>query len=423
MQLDKKSTNIRQALAMATCSLLGAATPAVSSAAEWDIDSSILFYAEDNSRVSAVEPVVSARKETGEDEFFSVKVVLDSLTGASPNGAVPTNSVQTFTRPSGNGSYQIKAGELPLDDTFKDTRAAVSASWDKPISRLVRRTLGVSVSREFDYTSLSANGQFSRDINNRNTTLTAGMSVAADLIEPHGDIPTAFASMVAAGDTQPRDASSDNKTTVDLLLGVTQVLGHNTLGQLNYSFSQSAGYHTDPFKVLSVVDGTSGETLDIIYENRPEDRTKHSLYGEIKHFLGRDLINASYRYYTDDWGLDSHTVDLRYRWNLSDKNYLQPRMRWYQQTSTDFYRHSLVSGDPLPSYASADPRLGEFSATTIGLKFGHKLGNNSEWNIRGKLYQQSAESHPSDAIGVQKDQDLFPETSAVIIQVGYSFKW
>ncbi len=416
--------SIRQALALATCSLLGAGSGQAATDTPWEIDSAVLLYSEAaDGRVTALEPVVNVRKEIREDEFLQAKIVLDALTGASPNGATPTDKVQTFTRPSGNGSYTVDPGDTPLDDTFRDTRGAVSASWSKPLSRLMRRVLGIGVSQEYDYTSVSANGQLSRDFNNRNTTLSAGASVAMDLIDPAGGIPTPLVSMVPPGSLQPRDDSSDTKTTLDLLFGVTQVLGHDTIGQLNYSYSNASGYQTDPFKILSVVDGSSGETLEYLYEKRPDSRQKHSLYGELKHFLAGDVIGVSYRFYSDDWGVVSHTVDVRYRWNIDENNYLQPRLRWYTQTAADFYRHSLVAGEPLPAYASADPRLAEYDATTIGFKYGHRLSPTSEWSFRAEYYQQSGDDHPADAIGVQKSFDLFPETSAVILQAGYSFKW
>lgn len=422
MQLNNKG-NIRQALALATCSLLSVSAQAGSGQNQWDIDSALLVYSEADSRVSAVEPVVSARKEMRDDEFLDLKVVLDALTGASPNGATPTNRVQTFTRPSGNGSYQVSAGDTPLDDTFHDTRAAISVGWEKPLTRLLRRTLGFSASSETDYTSLSVNGQLSRDLNDRNTTVTGGASASADFIQPIGDIPVGFASMAPADTPQPRDGTVDNKNTIDLLFGVTQVLGHNTIGQLNYSFSYASGYLTDPYKVLSVVDGTSGETLDYLYEKRPDTRTKHSLYGELKHFLAGDVLGLSYRFYSDDWGLVSHTVDLRYRWNIDAHNYLQPRFRWYKQSGADFFHYFLVSGDALPSSASADPRLAEYDATTVGLKYGHRFSDHSEWNIRAEYYQQQGTDHPANAIGLQKGLDLFPETTAAIVQLGYTYRW
>lgn len=423
MQLEDKK-NVRLALGSAACALLGAtvAPTAVQADERWDVDSTVLFYSEPD-RVSAVEPVISGTKEIGDDEFLNLKLTLDSLTGASANGATPSDQPQTFTRPSGRGSYTVAPGETPLDDTFKDTRAALAVNWDKPISRLMRGSLGANVSKEYDYLSLGVNGSVSRDFNQRNTTVTAGMSFAADTIEPEGGIPTPFASMVAAGQPQPRDDSSDTKSTVDLLFGVTQVLGKNTLGQFNLSFSQSDGYLTDPFKILSVVDGTSGQTLDYVYEHRPDSRQKTGLYAAIKHYLGGDVINASYRFYTDDWGLDSHTVDLSYRWKFTDRQYLQPRIRYYQQTAVDFYHHSLVDGVALPDEATADYRLGEFDATTLGVKYGYLFANGNELSLRAEYYLQSGDSHPADAIGVQKNQDLYPDVDAYILQASYSFRW
>jgi len=51
---------------------------------------------------------------------------LDTLTGASATGAVAQPNAQTFSRPSGDGQYTTSPNELPLDDTFRDTRVTKS---------------------------------------------------------------------------------------------------------------------------------------------------------------------------------------------------------------------------------------------------------------------------------------------------------
>jgi hypothetical protein len=421
MQL-KKPAKVRSALAAATCTLLGSISH-TSTAEErdndWTFDSTVLFYSEAD-RVSAIEPVINAHREMGDDQSINLRLTLDTLTGASANGAVPTDKPQTFTRPSGNGSYTAQPGETPLDDTFRDTRVALSGSWEKPLSRMIRSNLGASFSNEFDYLSIGVNGLLSFDFNKRNTTLQTGLSFASDTIDPEGGIPTPFAPMGTVGEDQPRQEGTKNKDTVDLLLGVTQIIDKNTVGQLSYSFSNSTGYQTDPFKLLSQVDGNSGETLGYVFEKRPEDRQKHSLYGSVKHHLSKDMIEASYRFYTDDWGIDSHTLDFKYRWNFGNERYLQPHIRIYQQSAADFYRHSLVD---IPEFASADYRLGDFSATTVGLKYGLKLKNGSDFSVRGEYYLQTGDSNPGDAIGVQQHQDLYPDVDAIILQLNYSFRW
>ena len=439
----KTSGKLTSALATATCTLLGsqllasnanASTDEAPVIGEWDFDSTVMYYTETD-RVSALEPVVSARNEYKEDHFINLKLVYDTLTGASANGAMATNKTQTFTRPSGNGTYTINANEAPLDDTFQDSRVALSASWEKPLTRLTKATFGGNFSKEFDYKSFSLNTSLSSDFNQRNTTGSVGLSIAADTISPIGGIPTPFADMAPAGATQPRGEEDDDRTTTDFLLGLTQVINRSTLMQFNYSIGKSSGYHTDPFKIISVIDGTTGlnvpsivagSSLDrYVYENRPEDRNKQSLYWQTKHHLGRDVVDVSYRYFWDDWGIKSHTIDFRYRWKfLESKSYLEPHIRIYTQGEADFYTHSIIDGQvPVSAteYATADYRLGEFDTTTIGIKYGKVRSNGDEYSVRFEIITQEGNSSPANAIGEQQNQDLFPTIDAIVAQFSYSF--
>ncbi|HKX59422.1 MAG TPA: DUF3570 domain-containing protein, partial [Steroidobacteraceae bacterium] len=122
MQLKKKP--IGATLAAATCSLLGslpAAPAAAQEAKDWSIDTSLLYYGEDNGRVEDVSLMATIRRIFDEDRSLNATLTVDSLTGATPNGAVPANVPQTFTGPSGGGGYTVEPGEQPLDTTFLDT--------------------------------------------------------------------------------------------------------------------------------------------------------------------------------------------------------------------------------------------------------------------------------------------------------------
>ncbi|MFT5693432.1 MAG: hypothetical protein ACI92E_002770 [Oceanicoccus sp.] len=423
MQLKSKKS-ISGALAIATGALLGSGPVAHAEDHGWQIDTAFLYY-DEKDKVSAGEPVISAKKRFDGDKILNLKWVADSLTGASPSGATATDKPQTFTRPSGKGEYTVPSGEIPLDDTFKDSRVGISVGWEQPWGRLNRVNVGGYFSNEYDYTSFAINAGISRDFNKRNTTLSVAVAYAFDEWDPEGGIPLPFASMAPAGADQPRQGDTDDKNITDILFGVTQVINSRTLMQLNYSFSRSSGYLTDPFKIVSVIDPQSGETLDNIYENRPEDRTKHSLYWKTKYHLMRgDTVDVSYRYMTDDWEIDSHTVDFRYRWNFSERYYVEPHVRYYQQSAAEFYRHSILEGEAVNlSEVSADNRLGEFDAVTIGVKYGIKFASGSELNVRLEHYEQTGDTSPSDAVGIQNNYDLFPDLEANIFQIGYSFKW
>lgn len=413
MQLSSKK--VAGLLSAATCSLLGA--PA--HAEDWDVDTAVLYYTESGDRVEAFEPVISASRDLGDDESLSFKLVYDSLTGASANGAVPSNQVQTFTTPSGNGTYDVAPNETPLDPSFKDTRVSLSMNWEKPVDRNNRRNLGFNVSREYDFTSVSANAMWQHDTNQRNTTWSYGLNLEADTIKPVGGAPEPLTRMV----DQNKMSDTESRTIVDLLFGVTQVINRSSLFQVNLSLSEASGYMTDPYKFVSVVDNTTGDPTDQWFESRPDSRSRQSIFGKYRKMLSnKDIFTASYRFMTDDWGIDSNTFDFAYRFALSGGYYIQPRLRLYQQSEADFYTYFLRTGEN-PEYASADYRLGEMEATTIGFKFGKDIDEQQAWSLRLEQYEQSGESSPSEAFGQLAQQDLYPTVEATIVQFNYSFRF
>jgi len=422
----KKNRRIKFQVASATLSLFGVATGA--SAGEFEgleVDTSVLFYQESDSRVTAFEPVLNINKAFAGDRFANFKLVIDSLTGATPNGATPSDAPQTFTRPSGNGQYIVQPGETPLDDTFLDTRVALNGSWTQPLDRLTKASVGLNLSVEFDFRSIGLNSSVSRDFNQRNTTLTFGLAGEFDTIEPEGGIPNPLSAMASGPEPSLRQ-SDDTRTIIDAILGLTQVMSRKTLMQFNYSLSQSSGYHTDPFKLVSVIDQTLASTdpaaSTYIYENRPDSRMRHSLYWLTRYHLTRDILGASYRFYTDDWGILSHTLDMTYRWKFKDKHFLEPHVRYYQQSEADFYRVGLdAANSAIPEDISADYRLAAFTGITVGFSYGWDFRDESSLLVRLEYYMQDGDASHDTAIGFQKNQDLFPDMQATIIQIQYSF--
>ena len=435
MSNDNKRS-ITATLAAATCSLLGTNMPEPVQAQEdpgWDFNTALLYYGEDNNRVQDISLDMLARRTFLDDRFLTLGLTLDALTGASPNGALIQDVAQTFTRPSGNAIYTTAPGEQPLDDTFKDTRVAASANWQQPLGRLYQVNVGASASKEFDYMHLGLNAKISRDFNQRNTTLSAGFAVAKDEWDPIGGIPAALTPMLDVGDLSNR-SGPDTKDIFDLVFGVTQVLSKHLLMQVNYSYSDSSGYLSDPFKVVSVVDGVTGDVVPIaqtpgvdgpshlyLHEARPDNRTKHSVYAQAKYYMSGKVLDVSYRYMTDDWDIDSHTLDMRYRWPFGKANYLEPHLRYYTQSEADFYSLSLVDGAPLPDFASADYRLGNFDAITAGLKYGWKTGGGNDMSVRLEWYHQSGTVDSNQLIGNQVGRDNYPDLNAVIAQFSYRF--
>jgi hypothetical protein len=433
---EKKTGNIAQGLAAATCSLLGTAATLPVLAQEqpdWEFDTALLYYGEDGDRVQDLSLNLLASRLFPDDKILSVGLAVDSLTGATPSGAVPQDELQTFTRPSGDAAYSVPAGEIPLDDTFLDTRYALTASWQQPLGRDYAGTAGISFSTEYDYTHAGANFALSRDFNKRNTTVSLGFALARDDLDPVGGAPLPLAPMSDVGDLSGR-GGSESKDVFDLLLGVTQVINEKFLVQFNYSLSDASGYLNDPYKILSVVDPVSGDAIgrtpapgtegplhEYRFENRPDKRTKHSLFGQGKYYLGGKVLDMSYRYMTDDWGIDSHTLDTKLYLPLGDASYIEPHIRFYTQSEADFYRVSLFDGEPLPQFASADYRLGNFGAITAGLKYGWRTSTGRDFAVRLEYYRQDGEVPPDQLIGSEDQSSPYPGLDAIILNFSYGF--
>jgi hypothetical protein len=434
MQLKK----IKSQMSLATCALLQVASPVMQAAeTDWDVETSVLYYSESDGRVSAFEPAIYAGKKLEDGGQLDVSLVLDVLTGASPNGAYASSVAQTFTTPSGNNAYTVQPGDTPVDDTFRDTRVSFGADWTIELDRISRVTLGTNVSKEYDYLALGLSAAYSKDLNDRNTTLTASFGLNNDTIEPEGAIPIAFKPMVTQESVSNRLGSSEDKTISDVLLGVTQIVNRNTIVQLNYSFGQTDGYQNDAFKIITVVDPGTGlpattgffDTATTgnrayLYENRPDSRQRNNLYFKTAHHLTEDVINFSYRYYWDSWDINSHTLDLKYRYQM-EASYLQPHVRYYKQDAANFYKHNLSLGSDVNAatgavssqYASNDYRLAESETVTVGLKYGLPMTGTSELAVRGEFIRQTVND------GVVPANEQTPDLDAVVLQLSYSLIW
>ena len=417
--------NIRNNLKTATSALLGSAavmapvasTHALESNEGWETDVAVLVYNETD-RVSAFEPAIATKKTFDDESVLGFKFVFDALTGASANGAATSDQIQTFTRPSGNGDYTTAAGDTPLDDTFRDTRISLTANYETPVGRLNKMVYGANFSNEYDFLSLGGSATYLQDINERNTTFSAGVSFEYDSIKPVGGKPLPLSEMKANTETQVRDGADDTRIMTELLLGVTQVIDSNTLMQFNYGFAMSDGYHNDAYKVTSVLN-SSGDLIaanglngTYLYESRPDSRSKHSLYGKVKHFLSGDVVDVSYRYMWDDWKVASSTVDFHYRKNFSKGFYLEPHVRYYSQEAAEFYQYSITDTEASALVASngnltSDYRLGDMTATTVGLKLGFLTPNGNKNSVRLEMYTQ--------------EPDLNESVEAVILQYNYQF--
>ncbi len=385
----------------------------------WTWDTSFLQYMETD-RISVSEPQVGVRRDFSNDRSLSILATVDTISGATPLGTLPLTpqtAPNTITGPSGK-AVNPDIGKVPTSH-MSDTRIALNSSYTRPVGSASTEVFGGNVSKEHDFLSLGGRYTWNGDFNQKNTTLTLGLSPEYDIVTPNGGLPLAYSMTLT-----PRefDGRSTTKYLVGAVIGLTQVINRRALMQWNYSPTYENGYLNDPYKLLSLVDA-QGNPLNSVHEKRPGSRLQHSFYWLTRYNLAaQDAFSLGLRYFYDDWGIHSQTIDFNYRWQYHERRFLEPHVRYYHQTAADFFRVGLPNGQPFPDFATADYRLNAIDGVTFGVRFGWMMQNASELILRAEYYTQTGESSPNSAVGLQRAYDLFPTLHAAILQIEYTFQ-
>lgn len=90
-------------------------------------------------------------------------------------------------------------------------------------------------------------------------------------------------------------------------------------------------------------------------------------------------LRTYYKYYFDDWGINSHTADIELPIKVSGKFTLYPTFRYYNQTAADYfapYEENLSTSE----FYTSDYDLSKFNATQYGLGVGY-IDIFSKWHI------------------------------------------
>ena len=247
---------------------------------------------------------------------------------------------------------------------MKDFRRAVDTSLTRYLTNGTV-TVGLNHSGENDYISRGVSLLATRATEDKNTTWTAGVGLNRDVINPSNRI-----------------VFNETKHVTDFILGVTQVLSMNDIVQFNLGSFKGRGYFSDPYK---------------IYDERPRNRSHETLLARWNHHFS-DLNGTSrlaYRYYTDNWGIRSHTFDAEWVQAFGEGWRVAPALRYYTQTAANFYVEADPSLSPFPPnppanarYFSEDQRVSAFGGLTMGVKFSKQLNLDTKVDVKFEQYGQ-----------------------------------
>ncbi|THU39525.1 DUF3570 domain-containing protein [Niastella caeni] len=238
--------------------------------------------------------------------------------------------------------------------SYADTRIYPALTWSMENEQKGRTiSAGVSSSTEFDYQSLGANIGFAKKTKDRNGEFSARLQAYFDqvrLIAPEELRNTGLA----------KDNGTDNRTTIAASLSWSQVINKNLQLSFLADLVQQQGFLSLPFYRVYFTDGS------VHQEKLPDSRFKIPLGFRANYFLGDHfIIRTYYRFYKDDWGISSHTVNLEVPVKITSFFSISPFYRFYSQSAVNYFapyaQHTGTSG-----YYTSNYDLSKFNSNFLG---------------------------------------------------------
>jgi len=206
--------------------------------------------------------------------------------------------------------------------------------------------VGYYVSMESDYFAQMVSLAYNHDLHGDNLNLAVGASYSLDSIEPLEDDDTAGA--------------PDYRNTTYWNVVATQVVTKTTVVRVGAEFNRVTGLQHDPYRNVYVA-GTN------VPENHPDERVRRDLFlGLTQYIYNRSSVMLDYRYYSDDWGVESHTIGAKLNQYVNEQFVFRYRYRYYSQLSSTFYRDEYTAPGGIDGNQTGDYRLGDFGAHLFG---------------------------------------------------------
>lgn len=303
-------------------------------------------------------PTIVIAIPLNDDDVLTIDAGVSAYTSASSSNVDPFDSdspADPYVASSGASASDLWAGGNFSYTHSSDDRNSISSA-------------KVSVSSEYDYFSLGFGGSYTKLFNEKNTELSAHVNVYFDTWKLLYPIELRGASSFTGLDNKNRNSYSFG-------LGFSQILSKSLQAAISLDLVQQQGLLSTPFQRIYFADlpnrfRENFQLADDI-ERLPETRFKTAIGGRLNYFINEMfVVRTYYRYYFDDWGINSHTASIEIPIKITDKFTLYPSYRFYNQTAADYfypYEAALSTNE----FYTSDYDLSEFSANQYGFGIGY----------------------------------------------------
>jgi hypothetical protein len=330
------------------------------------------------------------------------------VSGASGNNDDDDDDDDDRPQASGDviGSPWISSTGASRSDVWVNVNADYSHSSD---DRNTIWNADLSFAVEYDYSSIGFGGGLTKLFNEKNTTVGISAKVYLDTWDPI--YPTELKAYVDVNGNQNQGFfngvkildhngnTSTNWSPVDgfgliknkgrnsysVSLSFSQILNKNTQFSIFLDVVKQQGWLANPLQRVyfgdvdnyyignasSIPNYTSSSNRDVFQladdiERLPSNRLKIPIGFRLNYFINEVVsLRTYYRYYFDDWGVQSNTASIELPIKISDKFTLYPSFRYYDQTQADYfapYEEHLSTSD----FYTSDYDLSKFSANQYG---------------------------------------------------------
>ncbi|MDQ7084183.1 MAG: DUF3570 domain-containing protein [Sulfurovum sp.] len=335
----------------------------------------------DNNDVQVYSPTFSLMKTLSKNWLVGVKLRVDAIAAASIRiGGSPAQVDAQATASKQSGFDDVRASPTFLVAYEKGEHSA---------------SAGIYYSNEVDYIGQAFFASYTRELNQGNTVLGIGFSQSGDTWSPSNN----------------RQLEVANRDEQKIDFSFNQLLSPTASVQLVYSYMHSEGLLSSPYPYLVQDDTFIG------FEKYPKQREGHAFALKGLKYIDEDnSLNFSYRYYKDDWDINSHTLSAEWLHDVNEQWMVGARIRYYSQTGSNFAKDigTYTTNDP---YVVVDYRMSAFDSYNFGIPLTYTPSDSPySFSLSVDYYQTSDNNYIQQWFGESNIQAVY-----TTFRVDYTF--
>lgn len=322
----------------------------------------------------------------------------EELTDITPTFvvAIPLNDDDVLTIDAGISAYTSASssnidpfdGDKPADPFVASSGASQSDVWanlnvnysHSSDDRNDVWTAHVNVASEYDYFSIGFGGSYTKLFNEKNTEIGVKANIFLDTWNPQYPIEfrDGFSRPDIVGTGTYANSfekfANEGRNTYSLSLSFSQILSKNAQASIFLDLVQQDGLLSTPHQRVYFSDVADffvqNFQLGDDVERLPDTRFKVPIGGRFNYYIDETFsLRTYYRYYFDDWGINSHTASIEVPIKLAEGKFtLYPTYRYYTQTAADYFapfeEHVSTS-----EFYTSDYDLSKFDSHQYGAGF------------------------------------------------------